>query len=985
MLFSFDPSRLPKPYDMTRAKLGMERWREAVLRLAPREERELAEAATGNPATRLALDSMFGNSAFLTHCLAAEPDMAARLLHEGPDWVTRFATDSLLAAGREWDEAQVMRALRLARNRIALASAFADIANLWPLERVTGALSDCADQVTDLALRHLLLRAAREGAFAGDSEGATSGPFVLGLGKLGAHELNFSSDIDLMVLYDLTRVATSAPDRFQAAMVRVARHLVRLLQERTESGYAFRVDLRLRPDPSATPLALSTEAAEIYYEGAGQNWERAALIKARTIAGDFPAGKEFLKSLVPFLWRKHLDFAAIQDIHSIKRQIHAFRGHERITVFGHNLKLGRGGIREIEFFAQTQQLIYGGREPSLRVSPTCAALEALADAGRIDRKVAVEMTQAYRFLRRVEHRLQMIDDRQTHSLPKTQAGLDALSTFLGYERTNDFAEELLGNLGIVESHYADLFEEAPALGAQGNLVFTGTEDDPDTLATLRRLGYADPSSVANVVRGWHHGRYRATRSARARELLTELMPELLAAFARTPDPDLAFMRFNQFLGNLPAGVQLLSLFHSNPFVLDLVAEIIGGAPRLAEHMARHPQLLDAVLMPDFGAPVVPAALQSELATQLAQSRDFQDVLDIVRRFANDQRFRIGVQMLRGATDGDRAGPLFTAIADTALVGLLPHVEAEFERVHGKVPGGAHAVVALGKYGGREMTAASDLDLIIMYDVPVEVEASVGPKRLAPLTYYTRLCARIIAAITAHTSEGVLYEVDMRLRPSGSKGPLGTSLASFDAYHGSSDAWTWEQMALTRARVIVAPLELKQKIEASIRFALTRPRDPKKLVFEIADMREKIAKEHSPNSIWDIKYLRGGLVDLEFLAQYLQLAYGPGNPEILDTNTTGAFDRLQRVGVLPAAEAAQLIEAMRLWRRLQGLLRVAVAGDFEPESSPQGLKMVLARACGLVDFAELKQKIVQVAGAASALYQRHIAGPAAAIARTEDER
>jgi glutamate-ammonia-ligase adenylyltransferase len=446
----------------------------------------------------------------------------------------------------------VMRSLRRARRRMALAVALADIGGAWPLEAVTAALTAFAETAIGAAVAHLLASAASTGEIAlpyPDDPARGSGFVVLGMGKLGARELNYSSDIDLILLFDDERLADSytgkrSPQEF---FVRLARDLVRLLEERTADGYVFRTDLRLRPDPGSTPPVLSMLAAETYYESTGQNWERAAMIKARPVAGDLAAGQRFLDLLRPFVWRKSLDFAAIQDIHSIKRQINAHRGGARIAVAGHNIKLGRGGIREIEFFAQTQQLIWGGREPALRTSRTCEALQALADSGHISADVPAKLIDAYRFLRTLEHRLQMAEDRQTHQLPSEPGKLAQIAKFMGFPDTDSFAATVLRVLRTVEDEYAGLFEEAPELGGGGALVFTGAEDHPDTLQTLTALGFREPSAVSAAVRAWHHGRYRAMRSTRARELLTEIMPALLGAFGKTVDPDGALMRFDEFL------------------------------------------------------------------------------------------------------------------------------------------------------------------------------------------------------------------------------------------------------------------------------------------------------------------------------------------------------------------------------------------------------------------------------------------------------
>ena len=960
------------------------RWRERAAEIDDRElagfMRALAEESGGAEL----LAALFGNSPFLTMCCLKEPQFLRRFLALGPDAtfaeVARTLNHDLL---RMAERPELMRRLRDAKRRAALAVAVADIAGLWPLERVTAALSEIAEAAISAALAFLLRTADESGELRlphPQEPQRESGCFVLGMGKLGAHELNYSSDVDLIVLFDHERVeyrGRHSPHHFFA---RLARDLVRLLDERTEDGYVFRTDLRLRPDPASTPPALSVLAALTYYESAGQNWERAAFIKARTVAGDRAAGESFLAELTPFLWRKHLDFAAIQDIHSIKRQIHAHKGGGRIAVLGHNIKLGRGGIREIEFFAQTQQLIWGGRMPELRVSGTCEALAALARVGRIAPSVAAELTGAYRFLRRVEHRLQMIEDQQVHSLPADSGGLEHLALFLGYPSAQEFGAELLRELAAVETHYAHLFEEAPSLSAPGNLVFTGSEDDPETLATLRQLGYVEPAAVAAMVRGWHHGRYRAMRSQRARELMTELIPGLLAAFGRTPNPDTALLRFDQFLERLPAGVQLLSLFHANPGLLDTVAEIMGGVPRLAEQLAHRPSLLDGLLGQGFFDPL-PAQpeLAAEFSRALAFARHYEELLDAARRWVHDKRFRIGVQILRGLLDGASAGAAFADVAESVIAELLPRIAAEHARSHGIVPGGEIAVLALGKLGGREMTVTSDLDLILVYDAPAAVEASDGAKPLPVSTYYIRLWARVVNALTTLTQEGTLYEIDMRLRPSGTKGPIATSFEAFQRYHAES-AWTWEHMALTRARPVAGSPTLAARVMAEIGAILTRSREPDRLVHEVEDMRRRIAEQHRRPPIWDVKHRRGGLIDLEFVAQYLQLRHAHDRPDTPQQNTGTALEALAASGVLEPTAATELQEALELWRDVQGLLKLTVEEPFDEAGASPALRTILAQGAGAIDFEHLKADMSAAAARVRSHYASLIARPAAQARR-----
>ncbi|WP_374443947.1 bifunctional [glutamine synthetase] adenylyltransferase/[glutamine synthetase]-adenylyl-L-tyrosine phosphorylase [Stella sp.] len=978
-----DPTRLPRPGSPEQAAIGLEHWIEraadggdpALLEFA----RRAVEDSTGNAL----LAALFGGSPFLGECLLAEMVFARRLLEEGPMAALDLAQAEIAALDRCADEDALRRGLRIGRRRTALAVAVGDIVGLWPLDQVTAALAGFAETAVTLAVRHLLREAAAAGhlelAHADDPD-RDSGYIVLGMGKLGARELNYSSDIDLIVLFDEARTRYVGREDATRCFVRITRKLVRLLEERTPEGYVARTDLRLRPDPSSTPMAVSVRAAEAYYESMGQNWERAAMVKARPIAGDIAAGTQFLRFLVPFVWRRHLDFAAVQDIHSIKRQINAHRGGATIAVAGHNLKLGRGGIREIEFFAQTQQLIWGGRDPSVRSPRTLDALDALERSGRLKAETNRELQAAYVFLRGVEHRLQMVADRQTHTLPPDDREMESFVRFLGYPDRAAFEADLLGHLGRVEAHYAALFESAPSLAAgPGSLVFTGPEPDPDTLETLRGMGFRDPASLWPVVSNWHRGRYRSLRSQRARELLTELKPRLLAALAKAGEPDAAFMRFDAFLAALPAGVQIFSLFQANPWLLDFVAQVMGGAPRLAEHLNRHPVRLDAVLAGDFMSPLPAAeALAGDLARTLTEARDFGDALDLVRRWTHDQQFRLGVQLLRHATDGDRAGAGFSDVAETAVAALLPLVETEFAQLHGRIAGGGMVVLALGKLGGREMTVGSDLDLVTLYETPPDAEASDGAKPLPISTFYIRLNARLVNAVTAPTGEGKLYDVDMRLRPSGNKGPIAAALEGFAHYH-RTEAWTWEHMALTRARPIAGDPALARRTMAVVREILVQPRDPDRLLSDVAQMRARMLKEKRPTDAWDVKQRRGGLVDCEFVAQYLQLRHAHLHPEVLSANTTDALARLAAAGCLDAAAAADLDRAMRLWRRVQSFQRLTLGEATDMAGAAPSHCAALARSAGAVDFAELETNMSRLAAVAHGHFQRLVEEPAARLA------
>jgi glutamate-ammonia-ligase adenylyltransferase len=777
------------------------------------------------------------------------------------------------------------------------------------------------------------------------------------MGKLGAFELNYSSDIDIIVFYDAQRAGLKPDLEPSTFFVKLTRELVRLMQEHTPDGYVFRTDLRLRPDPGATQIALSTDAGLTYYESFGQNWERAALIKARISAGDAEAGEEFLAQLAPFVWRKYLDYAAIADIHAMKRRVHAYKGHGAIAVEGHDIKLGRGGIRDIEFFAQTQQLIAGGRHPELRSRGTIETLERLAKGGWIAREAASDLTEAYLFLRRIENRLQMVGDQQTHVIPDEPEELDRVAKLSGFDDINAFGEALLARFKRVEAHYGALFEKLPELPSSvPTLVISADEKDPAALASLERFGFGNPGAAIAAIRAWQSGRYAATRSARARERLTEFLPSLLDAFGRTAEPDLALATFDKVMAEMPAGVQLFSLLAANPSLLRLVADIMGTAPRLARIIGRRPRLLDAVLDPGFfGAVPTPAKLKELVGAALAEAGDYQEALDRARIVGREQAFLIGVRVISGTISARQAGAAYAGLAETLIEAIAGRVEAELVRTHGSMPGGQAAVVAMGKLGGHEMTAGSDLDLIIVYDYAGEGAHSDGARSLPGPQYYSRLTQRLIAALSAETAEGSLYQVDMRLRPSGNQGPVATRLSSFVTYQEGS-AWTWEHLALTRARVVTGPVALRRQINDTIAAVLSRPRERAAVAEDVRAMRTKIADDKGSAGIWDLKQARGGLIDLEFIAQFLQLVSAAEHSGVLDQNTELALTKLSAAGVLSPGDAEILVPAARLYHTLTQVLRLCLDKPFDADDAPRALKDLLARASDMPDFATLEASL-----------------------------
>ncbi|AWM24199.1 glutamine-synthetase adenylyltransferase [Sinorhizobium fredii USDA 205] len=926
----------------------------------------------------------FALSPFLRDTAASSPTILEALLSESLPGFLRSRIDAARlawqgeAAGRALPDAEIMSRLRRARREVAFAVALADLSRLFDGRETTRWLSDFAGAAVSAAIDHLLLGAHESGKFVLPDSAAPSvgsGVVVLGMGKLGACELNYSSDIDLVIFYDPQSGILVSRDEATETFARLLRRLIRILQERTGDGYVFRTDLRLRPDPGSTPLAIPVDAAMLYYESRGQNWERAAFIKARPIAGDLSAGERFLKELTPFVFRKYLDYAAIADIHSIKRQIHAHKGHGEIAVKGHNVKLGRGGIREIEFFVQTQQLIAGGRTPALRLRETEAMLNVLAETGWIDRATAHELVDAYWFLRDVEHRIQMVHDEQTHLMPESEAELRRIASMLGFEDTASFAREFSRVLRTVERRYAQLFEQEARLSAEtGNLVFTGQQDDPDTLETLKSLGFQRPSDIARIIRTWHYGRYRATQSVEARERLTELTPELLRVFGESRRADEALLRFDQFLSGLPAGIQLFSLLGSNPGLLSLIVNIMSSAPRLADIIAARPHVFDGMLDPGLLAELPTRDyLAPRIANFVAGAHHYEEVLDRLRIIAAEQRFLIGIRLLTGSISGLQAGRAFTDLADLIVAAALDAVLEEVCSAHGRFRGGRVAVVGMGKLGSHELTAGSDVDLILLYDYDSDAHQSDGAKPLDSTRYFTRVTQRLIAALSAPTAEGVLYNVDMRLRPSGNKGPVATRITAFAKYQ-REEAWTWEHLALTRARCICGDESLVGEAEAIFAEMLSQKRDIGKIRKDVEEMRDLIDKEKPPSDIWDFKLIPGGLVDIEFIAQYLTLV-APAKGEAPPPAGTHTMEALKGLGatLMDANDLDTAVEALALFTEVSQIVRLCMDSDFDPKDAPAGLVDLVCRAGDYPDLKHLEADIRRFSKAVRRIFQSVLAG------------
>ena len=794
-------------------------------------------------------------------------------------------------------------ALRSAKRRVALWTALCDFSGIWQVEQICATLTNFADRAVQCAFNHAISQQIARGKLPGlarDAHPHETGLFVLAMGKMGAGELNYSSDIDLICLFDEARFPVDDFFDARAALIKATRTATALLNDITSDGYVFRTDLRLRPDPAVTPVCMGVEAAERYYESLGRTWERAAYIKARVCAGDQAAGEAFLKSMRPFVWRKHLDFAAIQDAHAMRLGYREKIGQSRITsVSGHNVKLGLGGIREIEFFTQTQQLIAGGRDPDLRVQRTKDGLQQLAAKGWITADLADGLYHHYCDHRKLEHRLQMVNDEQTHDLPSTDAGFDRLAA-MSNTVPSELKTALKDRFEAVHDLTEGFFAKAPV-------------PEPE--------GAQETADEEKITQSWPS--YPALRSERAYTLFQELRPELMARLRAASFPDQALVAFDRFLSKLPAGVQLFSLFRANPQMIDLLIDILGTAPSLSEYLSQNVQVLDAVIGGSFWDDWPgEAELRAQLIRRLAAETDYERQLDLSRRWSKEWHFRIGVHVLRGLIDAGQAGREYADLARATLGGIWPSVCAEFARKHGPMPGRGAVVLGMGSLGAGRLHAHSDLDVIVIYDAD-GVDTSDGRRPLPARTYYARLTQALITAMTAPMSEGRLYEMDMRLRPSGNKGPVATSWTSFQDYQ-RNEAWVWEHLALTRAAAIVGPDDLIHDIDA-FRVALADLRNFETVAPALSKMRARISSVKSDRSVWNFKIGPGRLQDIELFSQMGSLLAGQKEQSVA-AGIAGLVD----LGIIDQAQGDTLKTAYEQFWTLQLGSKLLSEGAFDPE-------------------------------------------------------
>lgn len=849
-----------------------------------------------------------------------------------------------LAQRRDPDDS-VARSLRQRRGKIALVTAAADLSGAWGLDRVTRTLSDFADQAADEALAAAMAERYPDAQHCGF--------VVLALGKHGSRELNYSSDIDPILLYDPAILPRREREDVADAAVRIGRRMSELLSARDADGYVFRVDLRLRPSPEATPIALPVEAAIGYYESMALGWEQAAFIRARPAAGDIALGDYFLRQIRPFVWRRSLDFGAIDAIVDISRRIRDHYAQGQAFGPGYDLKRGRGGIREVEFFAQVHQLIHGGRDPALRSGNTREALRALAGAGVIEADVAARLDDAYVLFRTIEHRLQMVEDLQTHELPKSLESLDNVARLHGLGDGAALLDLLSPQVEWVGRNYDRLTPDK-----QDD---TLSQNEDRLKAQLVEMGFTDVETPLARIAHWRGGKVRALRSAPSREALEGLLPGLMRALATAPDPAHALNRLDDMIGRLPSAINFFKLLAARPALVALLAEILSHAPTLAQALGRRAELIDGLIdATAFDPPPAVDILAAQLAA-LEPGEDYQALLDRVRQRVNDRRFALGVQIVRGC-DPLEAGRGYGRVAEAAIEALAAGTVAEFEAAHGRVAGSEMVIMALGRMGGGVLTHASDLDLVFLFTGDFRAESD-GRKPLGATQYFNRLGQRITNALSVHTAFGPLYDVDTRLRPSGAQGLLAVSLDSFARYQ-REDAWTWEHLALTRARPVFGSAQARAALEAVLTQTLHRPRDMDELARQAVQMRRDIAKHKPPASDLDVKLVPGGLVDLEFLIHVTQFRHGMA----FEPDLGKALAALVAAGHLPAG----LIAAHDLITRYLIVSRLVSPGSTEPAAATRPL---VARACGadhwdrlLESYAQARQSVAQAWATLAAPYQ-----------------
>jgi glutamate-ammonia-ligase adenylyltransferase len=854
------------------------------------------------------------HSPFLREAMLALPEVRDAFLRDGAGTAIGLA----LSARADDLEAQ----LRRQRHGLALAIALGDLSEELSLESVTGALSDFADGAIDRALGQAIAERGPDAAPAGFA--------VIAMGKLGSRELNYSSDVDLLLLFDPDALPRRDREDVGEAAVRVGKRLIELLQRRTGEGYVVRVDLRLRPSPEVTPIVLPVNAAISHYESSALPWERAAFIRARACAGDLDLGNRFLKAIEPFVWRRSLDFGVIDDVRQISTRIRDHFAQGSAIGPGYDLKRGRGGIREVEFFVQIQQMIHGGRDPAVRLPATLDAIETLVAAGRMDESTAADLAEAYRLLRTIEHRVQMVDDAQTHLLPAETAALDNVARLHGLEGGSELLQLLKPRVDAAGA----IFD---GLSPDGQI---GLSSDPNILRSeLANLGFSDPDAAARHVAAWRSGKARSLRSPAAQAAFDAMLPGLLQSIAAGADPERALNRLSDIVERLSSGVNLFRLLEARPPLARLLAKVLAHAPALADQLARRPELFEGLFDASSFEMPPPAVEFADALSGAMAGQPYDVALDRARRLVNERRFALGVQLIDRRRDPLEVAAGYARVAEGTVIALARAAVLEFEEAHGSFPGGELLILGLGRLGGCELTHASDLDIIYLHTAAPGLYSN-GRKPLGPNDYFNRLASRVTAALSVPTAAGPLYEVDTRLRPEGAKGMLVVSLHAFERYQ-REEAWTWEHMALCRARPVFGSPKVQDRARTIIGEVIHQTRDAAQTVQDAARMRAEMERHKPPQSALDVKLGPGGLVDLEFAVHVLQLTRHLG----LDPRLEVALRQLAADNLIPA----KVLDSQKLLTRMLVMMRLVAPGDVKPTAETWQL---VAEACGASSWDEL---------------------------------
>lgn len=890
-----------------------------------------------------ALPRVWACSEFVARSCLQEPQLLLELI-ESNDLARRYDDDELARrikqdAAAATDEADLKRRLRLQRRRELVRIAWRDLAGWSDLTEVMTMLSELADYCVEAAVDWLYEASTQKyGRPIGERSGTPVSFVVLGLGKLGGCELNFSSDIDLMFAYP--EAGESDGERAVSNhefFVHLGRRLINVLGDVTEDGFVFRVDMRLRPNGSGGELVLNFDALEQYYQIHGREWERYALIKARVIAGNRAAGRRLLELLRPFVYRKYIDYSVVEAIREMKAMINR---ELRRKGMHDNIKLGPGGIREIEFIGQVHQLIRGGRESELQERRILKVLARLADAGHLAPATVSDLVEAYSFLRNTENRLQMIADRQTHQLPRGAVDQARLATAMGCPDWQAFHGALQHHTQKVQQHFDQVFAEPRhEREVEGShplaAIWLGSMERELAVTVLSENGFDKPEEALTLVNGLREGATYRRLSSEARSRLDRLMPLLLAAAASSGDAGTTLVRLIKLIESIGRRSAYLVLLFENPVALSQLVRLYSASAWIASWISQHPVLLDELLHPaGLYAPATRAALVEELEQRLVPiaDDDLEAQMDALREFRHGHSLRVAAADVGPGLAPEEVGVHLVALAEVVLQRSLDVATLALVRRHGEpvcksaqgetVPG--FAVIGYGKLGSLELGYGSDLDMIFLFQGCDGSGETRGPRAVPNEVFFSRLGQRLIHILTTRTHAGLLYEVDMRLRPSGQSGPLVTTLAAFVDYQ-REQAWTWEHQALVRARPIAGDPQLCQAFAAARRQILCMPRERERLRTEVRDMREKMftAQANRAVELFNVKHDRGGIVDIEFMVQYWVLLWAARHPELTrHTDNIGILEALAASALLPQERAQRLIDAYRCYLSADHRLKLA---------------------------------------------------------------